>query len=170
MSTTTAPATLSTAITPEALFDHWMGHRRLTRKVIEKFPEDQLFTFSVGGMRPFSELVLEFLGMGVPSLNGVITGKWTKAEDMPHMDAAKNTPSTKKELLERWDQATKDLERMWPQVTPERLQEDDVAFGQWPGKMYWLLLYVIDNEIHHRGQAYVYLRALNIEPPFFWER
>ena len=28
----------------------------------------------------------------------------------------------------------------------------------------------IDNEIHHRGQAYVYLRALGIEPPHFWER
>jgi uncharacterized damage-inducible protein DinB len=33
-----------------------------------------------------------------------------------------------------------------------------------------LLLYCIDNEIHHRGQGYVYLRALGIEPPPFWER
>ncbi|RYD85889.1 MAG: damage-inducible protein DinB, partial [Sphingobacteriales bacterium] len=32
------------------------------------------------------------------------------------------------------------------------------------------ILYFIDNEIHHRGQGYVYLRALGIEPPFFWER
>jgi uncharacterized damage-inducible protein DinB len=171
MSTTTvAPSNLATAITPEALFDHWMGHRRLTRRMIEKYPEDQLFTFSVGGMRPFSELVLEFLGMGVPSLHGVITGEWMKAEDMPQLANWKTSPTTKEELLERWDYATKELERMWPQVTQERLQEEDVAFGQWPGKMYWLLLYVIDNEIHHRGQGYVYLRALNIEPPFFWER
>ncbi|MEJ6979249.1 DinB family protein [Pedobacter sp. P351] len=29
---------------------------------------------------------------------------------------------------------------------------------------------MIDNEIHHRGQAYVYLRSLGITPPFFWER
>jgi len=33
-----------------------------------------------------------------------------------------------------------------------------------------LLLYTIDNEVHHRGQGYVYLRALGIEPPPFWER
>ena len=26
------------------------------------------------------------------------------------------------------------------------------------------------NEIHHRGQGYVYLRALGIEPPPFYER
>jgi len=27
-----------------------------------------------------------------------------------------------------------------------------------------------DNEIHHRGQGYVYLRSLGTEPPPFWER
>jgi uncharacterized damage-inducible protein DinB len=29
---------------------------------------------------------------------------------------------------------------------------------------------VIDNEVHHRAQGYVYLRALGLEPPHFWER
>jgi uncharacterized damage-inducible protein DinB len=33
-----------------------------------------------------------------------------------------------------------------------------------------MIQYVIDNEIHHRGQGYVYLRELGIEPPPFWER
>jgi hypothetical protein len=27
-----------------------------------------------------------------------------------------------------------------------------------------------DNEIHYRGQGYVYRRALGMEPPPFWER
>jgi uncharacterized damage-inducible protein DinB len=40
----------------------------------------------------------------------------------------------------------------------------------WAGKVHWILLYIIDNEIHHRGQGYVYLRSLGIEPPHFWER
>ena len=31
-------------------------------------------------------------------------------------------------------------------------------------------IYTIDNEIHHRGQGYVYLRALGLEPPAFYER
>jgi uncharacterized damage-inducible protein DinB len=59
----------------DALRQHWQGHRRLTRRVIAAFPDDQLFTFTM-----------------------------------------------------------------------------------------------IDNEIHHRGQGYVYLRALGIEPPPFYER
>jgi len=70
-----AQVSSSTLVIPApALLEHWQGHRRLTRRVIEAFPEDQLFSFS------------------------------------------------------------------------------------------------IDNEIHHRGQAYVYLRALGIEPPPFYER
>ena len=44
------------ALSAEDVLKHWQGHRRLTRKVIEAFPEDKLFTFSVGVMRPFSEL------------------------------------------------------------------------------------------------------------------
>lgn len=44
------------------------------------------------------------------------------------------------------------------------------TFGQYPGTGYSILLYAIDNEIHHRGQGYVYLRALGIEPPGFYER
>ena len=37
----------------EDLLNHWLGHRNLTRRVIEKFPEKELFEFSVEGMRPF---------------------------------------------------------------------------------------------------------------------
>ena len=39
-----------------------------------------------------------------------------------------------------------------------------------PGILHDLILYVIDNEVHHRGQGYVYLRAMGIEPPPFYER
>ncbi|NIX38084.1 MAG: damage-inducible protein DinB, partial [Gemmatimonadetes bacterium] len=45
---TRSPATF---ISPDALLDHWQGHRRLTRRVIEAFPDDQLFTHALGGMR-----------------------------------------------------------------------------------------------------------------------
>ena len=150
-------------ITPEYLLKHWQGHRGLTRKMIEAFPEDKLFTYSIGGMRPFADLVYEFLGMAVPGVTGVATGKW-----QPWADARK--VSTKKELLSLWDQATAEIDQVWPTIPPHRFDEEDVAFGQWPGTGTSFLLYFIDNEIHHRGQAYVYLRSLGIEPPAFWDR
>ena len=77
---------------------------------------------------------------------------------------------SKEEILRAWDQATEEIDTLWAQIPVERFQEQIVAFGQYPGPVYSLLLYVIDNEIHHRGQGYVYLRALGIEPPPFYER
>ena len=161
-STTTAAPTAAPIMSSQQFLEHWQGHRALTRRVIEAFPEDKLFTYSVGGMRPFSALAMEFIGMAVPTLQGVITGEWKQ------FASAKVT--TKAELLRAWDDATKEIDALWPKIPAARFQEVDTAFGQWKMAIYDLLLYVRDNEIHHRGQGYVYLRALGIEPPPFWER
>ena len=149
-------------ISPEQLLEDWQGHRRLTRRVIEAFPEDSLFTYSVGGMRPFSVLAMEMIKMGVPILRGEITGEWTSSDLVD--------PTTKADLLKLWDDCTSDINRMWPDIPPHRFQEVDTAFGQWKMAGYAMFLYAIDNEIHHRGQGDVYLRALGIEPPPFYER
>jgi uncharacterized damage-inducible protein DinB len=154
-------------ITPEALLEHWQGHRRLTRKVIEAFPEDKLFSYSVGGMRPFAELAMEMIFMAAPGIEGVVTGKWQKyGEFLP----ASDVPKTKADLLRLWDVVTKEIEDQWSQIPAHRFQEIDTAFGYYKGPVHWILFYFIDNEIHHRGQGYVYLRSLGIQPPAFWER
>jgi uncharacterized damage-inducible protein DinB len=152
-------------MTPEQLLAHWQGHRGLTRRVIDAFPEDKLFTYSVGGMRPFAELALEMLHMGEPGLRGIATRQWET-----YGESNKTVPKTKKELLDLWDKATEAINTLWPQIPEGRFHEIDKAFGMWEGPVYWSLFYFIDNEIHHRGQGYVYLRSLGIEPPPFWER
>jgi uncharacterized damage-inducible protein DinB len=152
----------ATFITPEALLEHWQGHRALTRRVIDAFPEDKLFSFTIGGMRSFGKLASEMLNMAVPMVKGVATGKWEP------FSAAEL--SSKADILKAWDETTTEMNTLWTQIPPERFQEQMTAFGQYPGKAYDLLLYVIDNEVHHRGQGYVYLRALGIEPPPFYER
>jgi len=59
---------------------------------------------------------------------------------------------------------------LWPKIPAAHFADTVTAFGSYTGKLHDLFLYVIDNEIHHRGQGYVYLRALGIEPPPFYER
>ena len=130
--------------------------------MIDAFPDDQLFTFSVGGMRPFGALALELLSMAEPMARGVATGEWNTSWD--------RDPLPKAEILRRWDASTGQIDALWAQIPPEKFAEHMVAFGQFPGHAHDLILYVIDNEIHHRGQGYVYLRALGIEPPPFYER
>jgi uncharacterized damage-inducible protein DinB len=158
----------NTVISPQDLLVHWQGHRELTRRMIEAFPEDKLFTFAIGGMRPFSALALEMINM-TPGAKGAATGVWGTYGDMDH-HTGKTVPTTKKELLERWDAATVEINTYWPQIPLHRFQEVDLAFGQYKSPVFKTLLYLIDNEIHHRGQGYVYLRALGIEPPPFWDR
>jgi uncharacterized damage-inducible protein DinB len=163
----TKTAQQNTFITSEALLEHWQGHRRLTRRMIEIFPDDKLFTYSVGGMRPFSELAMEMVRMGAPGVRGVVVRKW---QDWAELEKSYPSPKTKEELLHVWDRATEQINSLWPHISPQRFQEVEKVFGQYEGTVYWSILYYIDNEIHHRGQGYVYLRSLGIEPPPFWER
>ncbi len=150
-------------ISTDDLLEHWQGHRRLTRRFIDIYPEDRMATYAIGGMRPFSAYVLEFLGMGTPTLQGLATGNWDTSR--------RETPTTTRaELLRMWDEETVNINRLWQEVPPEAFQRTHVAFGQWKMAGHALVMYVIDNEIHHRAQASVYLRSLGIEPPFFPDR
>lgn len=163
MSAATAPGAVATMFMPSsALLDHWQGHRRLTRRVIDAFPEDKLLTYSLASMRPFGAQAMELISIAEPMVRGIVTSDWTQLEHPP--------ASSKSEVLKLWDESTVALDQLWAQIPPERFQETMVAFGQYPGKVHDLVLYAIDNEIHHRGQGYVYLRSLGIEPPAFYER
>lgn len=153
---------LPLVISPAALLEHWQGHRRLTRRVIEAFPEDRIFSFTVGSMRPFGAMALEMISMAEPMVRGIVSGNWDQS--------ISRDARPKQEVLRLWDESTEKINSLWPQIPAERFQETMTAFGQYPGRVYDLLFYVIDNEIHHRGQGYVYLRALGIEPPPFYER
>lgn len=152
----------TTVLTPSDLLGHWQGLRRLSRRVIEVFPEDQLFTFSIGGMRPFGMLAAEMLGIAAPMVKEIVGGGAQTYQEQK--------PASKAELLERWDAATAELDEWFARIPESKFGETMTVFGQYTGQVWSHLFYAIDNENHHRGQGYVYLRALGVEPPPFWER
>lgn len=157
-------STVKPIITPEELLNHWQGHRALTRRVIEAFPEDELFRFSIGGMRTFAELAKELLAIATPGLREIVIG------DNKPFDESQFQYTTKAEILQAWDDSTILIDEFWKQISVEKFRETNNLFGQYNFPVIDNILYFIDNEIHHRGQGYVYLRALGIEPPHFWER
>jgi uncharacterized damage-inducible protein DinB len=159
MAIETVPVNL---LSTNTLLKYWQGHRSLTRKTIEAFPEDKLYQFSLGGMRPFSEMAWEFLRMAIPIVNGVATGKWEEYKV--------GKPESKEGLLALWDAQTLELDTKFGTIPQHRFEEVDKAFGQWEMTGLATIQYAIDNEVHHRGQGFVYLRALGIEPPQFWDR
>lgn len=152
----------ATVLTPAELLEHWQGLRRLTRRTIEAFPEDKLLTFSIGGMRPFGTLAAEMLAIAVPLLREIVTGETKQYEEI--------APKSKAELLALWDAATKELNEWYAKIPAERFPEVVTLFGQFNGPVWSQIAYAVDNENHHRGQGYVYLRALGIAPPPFYER
>lgn len=146
------------------LLEHWQGHRALTRKLIEIFPEKEFFEYSIGGMRPFSEMVMELLGIAGPGIRELATGTGIPLNE--HFDHG----NKKGNLLDLWDRATLDINTYWSQLEVDRFHDKVKIFGQYDGSVLSSILYFIDNEIHHRGQGYVYLRSLGVEPPAFWDR
>ena len=150
-----------TFITSQALLSHWQGHRSLTRRVIQAFPEEHLFRYSVANMRPFGALAMEMVSMAVHMVQGIVTGTY---------DNASRDVTSRDELLRQWDAATEELNQLWPQIPASKFAERITAFGTYTDAAHNLILYVIDNEIHHRGQGFVYLRSLGINPPPFYER
>ncbi len=152
-------------ISSQDLLRHWQGHRFLTRRVIELFPEKDFFEFSVGGMRTFAKLTDELLAIASPALKGIVN-----REVLPFTEKETEALTTKAQYLEKWDQATKEINENWEKLSVEDFNETFNLFGQYEFPIIQNILYFIDNEVHHRGQGYVYLRALGIAPPLFWER
>jgi uncharacterized damage-inducible protein DinB len=152
--------------TTDAMLIHWQGHRKLTRKVIEAFPEDKLFNFSIGEMRPFSAMINEIVSIASIGIQDLFKDKPTSL----HSVDDELPLNTKEEILISWDKLTVMINQIWPQIPQESFYEVIKAFGEYEGVTSDIMLYWIDNEIHHRAQAYVYLRALGIEPPAFWDR
>lgn len=151
-------------LTPALLLEGWQGHRRLTRRVIEAFPEKEFFEFSIGGMRPFADMVKELLAIAEPGLKELVSG------EKQEFDEKRNYGNKKSELLAHWDADTDSINALWKKLPAEKFSETAILFGEYEFPVLWHIFYFIDNEIHHRGQGYVYLRALGIEPPLFYER
>jgi uncharacterized damage-inducible protein DinB len=149
-------------LTLEQFYTHWQGHRKLTIRTVEAFPEDKLFSYNVAPMRTFGEIAKEIIGVETYTLNGIISGEWVWKQD----EAITN----KELLLAGFLHVEKTTKELWSKLTLERIQsvEKDAWGATWANRD--RLLYMHDNEIHHRAQGYVYLRLLGIEPPAFYER
>jgi uncharacterized damage-inducible protein DinB len=167
--TNTAATTDTPVITSQQLLSNWQEHRRLSRRVLAAFPEKELFEFSIGGMRPYNVLAGEMIGLASAGINGIATGKWETTPALDYFNHDINL-TTKAELLEAWDEVTEQIDVLWPQIPAGRFGETEKAFGMYENTVTDSIRYFLDNEIHHRGQGYVYLRALGIEPPAFWDR
>lgn len=157
---------MSDLLSPSRLLEIMESNRRLTLRTIEAFPEDALFRYRpVDSLRPFAEMVKEILHLELAYVRGVATGEWIR--EQPYQ-----VVQTKADLLNACGAVREYSRAKWHKVTTERLQavEADPFFGGGEEQLFDRLFYALENEIHHRGQGFTYLRLLEIEPPHFFGR
>jgi uncharacterized damage-inducible protein DinB len=157
---------MANVLSPAELLEILEGNRRLTVRTVQAFTEQDLFHYTpVEAMRPFAELVKEILGIELGYVRGIATGEWVWNPD------EFQTVTTAADLLVACEAVRRQTLELWPAVTAERLAvvEQDPFFGG-PQSHFARLQYALENEVHHRGQGFVYLRLLGAEVPMFWER
>ncbi|MGE5590589.1 MAG: DinB family protein [Bacillota bacterium] len=156
---------MSDLLTIPRLREMLEGNRRLTVRTLQAYPEQALFVHAAPNMRTAAALFQEILGMDRAFVRGTATGQWE------YVHVAKDA-STKEELLQAFATLQKETQDWWDSITEERLfavEDDRFGWGP-PQPNLERILYSLENEIHHRGQIYVYLRELGVEPPAFYER
>ncbi|MGE7760313.1 DinB family protein [Peribacillus sp. NPDC097895] len=152
-------------LSKEGLFDILEGNRRLTIRAIESFPEEELFHYTPAEkLRPFAVMVKEIMNIERAYMRGIALNEWEFQDSIASI-------SKKEDLLTACEEVRAETRKMWQKITEETLEvvEKDPFFG--PAQSHFSRLqYALENEIHHRGQGFIYLRTLGIEPPEFFVR
>lgn len=146
----------------------WESNRNLTNNIVRALADaDAMDQVMVEGMRPFRDMTLEVIGMEQWNVRGLAYDEWD-FKALP--EALKTAPVD--EVLDFAREVRDETLRVWPTIPFEaitKMRPSPASFIPAGTAMEWLT-YALENEIHHRGQGYVYLRLLGQEPPAFYNR
>lgn len=152
-------------LTKEDFIEMLEGNRRLTIRAIEAFPEEQLFHFKPDEhLRSFADMIKEIMNMEQGYVQGIALDRWE------YKDVFEGC-SSKEELISKSHEVRDNTRKLLNEMDEKRLNMvmKDEFFG--PEMSHFARLqYALENEIHHRGQGFTYLRILGIEPPEFYVR
>lgn len=141
--------------TIEGLFQTLRMHLRVTRRLVNQFPEAKTHFRPVPEVRSAAELAGHIFTLLTECTDMVLQGK--------HAPLEPPVFKTKQELLDYMDAQVETGYANLARITDTQVAADLNAFGMtFPG---WkILAAAYDETLHHRGQLTVYLRLLGIEP------
>jgi uncharacterized damage-inducible protein DinB len=145
-------------MTKDAILKYWENVRKLTLRVFDLFPAEQFVFKPVNNVRSVAEQFDHILICELYARIGMLTGVWDKTPFSGERDLGRNKLRDK---LYDENKKTLGLFRMLPEGQFMKIY--DTPFGALSGEA--VIYETIDEEIHHRGNLYIYLRLLGIEPP-----
>jgi hypothetical protein len=114
-----------TVVTASDLLQKWQGRRRLTWRVIEAFPEDKLFEFSMSGMKGLGQMkekrISCFWKLLLTALLFVAFAHLTEAQNVESLSANLSTiPISFYGSITRTASASAELRHSWKLSSAER--------------------------------------------------
>jgi len=145
-------------MTKNAVLKYWENVRKLTLKVFDLFPHDKFDYSPVDNVRSVAEQFDHILICELYARIGMLTGIWDMAPFSGERDLSRESL---REKLYKENRKTLGLLRMLPEG--QFIKIYNTPFGAVSGEA--VIYETIDEEIHHRGNLYIYLRLLGIDPP-----
>ena len=145
-------------MTKNAILKYWENVRQLTLRVFDLFPEDRFDFKPVDNVRSVAEQFDHILICELYARIGMLTGIWDTTPFSGERDLGR---STLRDKLYKENKKTLGLFRMLPEG--QFIKIYNTPFGAISGEV--IIYETIDEEIHHRGNLYTYLRLLGIAPP-----
>ena len=152
----------------DSFWDYMRQAHGIALRCIATIPPHQIDARPVPGMRTPKELIVHLYGGVVSGITtGVLQGCLSDEEEYEAKSRAgiKTLDDLLGFVRDRWGVADEAARS----ITDAHLQ--NVVSTPWgvgfPGGTMFQILR--DEFMHHRGQLYVYLRAMNVEPPMMWD-
>ena len=137
---------------------YWQQVRRLTVRLLDEFPADSFDFRPAPEVMTVSQMFKHILHVEIFIRNGFLDQTWENPDD-PAVNMFEK--DTLKHLLQREMQKTIELLSEVPEG--KFISEFKSPYGILSGEL--LLMVAVDEEIHHRGNLYTYLRCMGKTPP-----
>ncbi len=150
------------------LFAHLRICHGIAMRVIAAFPEEALDRVLVPNMRTPKQLIVHLYQTGIRSLaEGVAAGEITtkEEEEAPTVERLRTRDAVLAFCRDSWEAA----ERAAAGVTDAQLAGKVKTPWGAPVDAGRLMGAIGDELFHHRGQLYVFLRILGIQPPDMYD-
>lgn len=137
---------------------YWHNVRQLTLKLLEEFPADSFDYRPVPEIMTVSQQFRHILELEIYVREGFLTDSWQEPEGLP------GSIFEKEMLKDRLRTENERTTSLLSEVPDGRfIKRVETPYGVLSGEL--LLLMAVDEEIHHRGNLYTYLRCLGKTPP-----
>lgn len=148
------------------IWDRLRQMNGISMRLIEALPAEQLDAHPIPNMRTPKELVVHLYGMVIKAMaEGIANGEITDLDEKSIVASL----HSKDDLLRYCNECWKAADRAMTEATDAQLQSAvKTPWGPPAPTAVWVNA-LRDELTHHRGQLFVYVRALGKEVPMMWD-